>query len=283
VDEPAQTPLLLDPAALVELGERERWHPRELDLSGDAASWAGVPRGLQERLLWHIEMFFVGEERVTTELGALIRASESPAEAEFLAMQQLDEARHTEHFDRFYRDVAGQPGGLREHVAVARERLAPPLVALLETRLSAAAERLARAPRDPVAKVEFVTIYHMVIEGTLALTGQRLLLDVLEERDLLPGWREGLRRIARDEHRHIAYGAWLLREKAADPALRERICALLDELAPLVADVLVPPGARPERFAPLGRSGVELRGFAFAALERRMRVIGVRSPVTLGG
>jgi ribonucleoside-diphosphate reductase beta chain len=68
-----------------------------------------------------------------------------------------------------------------------------------------------------------VTTYHMVIEGTLALTGQHFMLDYYENQDLLPGLAEGFANIARGEHRHVAYGTWFLQQKCADPAMRERV------------------------------------------------------------
>ena len=75
-------------------------------------------------------------------------------------------------------------------------------------------------PRDREAKVRFVTIYHMVIEGTLGLTASHFILDYLRERDLLPGFTEGYGLIASDEQRHIAYGTWFLREAVAEPTRR---------------------------------------------------------------
>ena len=83
---------------------------------------------------------------------------------------------------------------------------------------------------DIDAKVDFITAYHMVIEGTLALTGQHFMLDWYEKADLLPGFQEGFSNIARDEHRHVAYGTWFLQQKCADPKLRERVQATLNEL-----------------------------------------------------
>ena len=49
-------------------------------------------------------------------------------------------------------------------------------------------QRLIDDPRDIEAKVDFVTLYHMIIEGTLALTGQWLLTDYMERKEILPGW-----------------------------------------------------------------------------------------------
>jgi ribonucleoside-diphosphate reductase beta chain len=115
----------------------------------------------------------------------------------------------------------------------------------------------------------------MIIEGTLALTGQWFLTDYMERKDILPGWVEGFKLISQDEHRHVAYGTWFLREKAADPSLRRRIAERLAELIPLAASVLVPPGADPNDYAILDYTMEESNTFAFNALSRRLKVIGV--------
>ena len=86
---------------------------------------------------------------------------------------------------------------------------------------------------------------------------------------------EGFKLISQDEHRHVAYGTWFLREKAADPALRRRIAERLVELMPLASAVLVPQGADPDDYSILDYSMQETNMFAFNALNRRLKVIGV--------
>jgi ribonucleoside-diphosphate reductase beta chain len=136
-------------------------------------------------------------------------------------------------------------------------------------------QRLIDDPRDIEAKVDFVTLYHLIIEGTLALTGQWLLTDYMERKEILPGWVEGFKLISQDEHRHVAYGTWFLREKAADPSLRRRIAERLTELIPLAQAVLVPAGANPNEYAILDFTMEETNTFAFNALNRRLKVIGI--------
>jgi ribonucleoside-diphosphate reductase beta chain len=136
-------------------------------------------------------------------------------------------------------------------------------------------QRLIENPSDIEAKVDFVTLYHMIIEGTLALTGQWVLTDYMERNGILPGWVEGFRLISQDEHRHVAYGTWLLREKARDPALKQRIASRLAELIPLAAAVLVPVGADPDDYAILDYTMEQTNTFAFNALRRRLKVIGI--------
>jgi ribonucleoside-diphosphate reductase beta chain len=115
----------------------------------------------------------------------------------------------------------------------------------------------------------------MIIEGTLALTGQWFLTDYMERKSILPGWVEGFRLISQDEHRHVAYGTWFLREKAQDPALKQRIAERLAELIPLAASVLVPKDADPDDYAILDFTMEETNTFAFNALNRRLKVIGI--------
>ena len=116
----------------------------------------------------------------------------------------------------------------------------------------------------------------MVIEGTLALTGQHFIQDYLERKGKLKGLLEGYTRISQDEHRHVAYGTWFLKEKAKDPAIKRRIQAQLMELMPLAQGVLVPPGVEdPYDYEILGYHSSETNEFAFKTLSRRLKVIGV--------
>jgi ribonucleoside-diphosphate reductase beta chain len=44
-------------------------------------------------------------ERVTTQFSGLVMAYDDEHEESFLTTQQVDEARHMQFFDRFYREV----------------------------------------------------------------------------------------------------------------------------------------------------------------------------------
>ena len=51
------------------------------------------------------------------------------------------------------------------------------------------------------------------------LTGQHFIIDFNEKAGTLPGFVEGFTNVARDEHRHVAFGARFLRDMAReDPA-----------------------------------------------------------------
>lgn len=266
---------LMSPQQLYELWERQNWQSHTIDFTRDREDWAAMDGELRRSLSWNLSSFFIGEERVTTQFSGLVMAYESQSEEAFLTTQQVDEARHAQHFNRFYEQVLGVEGTFEERLARARRDLNPAFVEMFDGVLVEWGRRLVENPRDVEAKVDFVTLYHMIIEGTLALTGQWFLTDYMERKNILPGWVEGFKLISQDEHRHVAYGTWFLREKAADAGLRRRIAARLSELIPLASAVLVPPGADPDSYSILDYSMADTNTFAFNALRRRLKVIGV--------
>ena len=273
---------LMEPQQLYELWERQPWASQSIDLEQDKRDWAAMTGKQREEILWLLSAFFIGEERVTTQFSGLVMAYEDEQEEAFLTTQQVDEARHMQFFDRYYREVfAFEEADITDRLTRVREQLTEPFVKLFDESLVKAGERLIADARDRAAKVDFVTMYHMVIEGTLALTGQHFLLRYLEEDEkALPGFVDGFSKIAQDEHRHVAYGTWYLQQQARDPEMRERIQAALAELLPVAAGVLVPPGYQlGEDYTFLGYTSQEQTEFAFTALTRRLKVIGVGLPV----
>lgn len=269
--------VLMDPQQLYELWERQPWAAHAIDLEQDAADWADLTAAGRGEIAWNLASFFVGEERVATQFSGLVRAYESQSEEAFLTTQQVDEVRHAQHFNRFFARVVGYDGTFEEHLAQARSEVGPAFLELFDEHLVDAQERLLAEPGSAEAKVDFVVLYHMLIEGTLALTGQFFLTENLERRGILPGFLEGFRNISSDEHRHVAYGTWYLQSKVReDRRWADRIQARLMELMPVVAGVLVPPGKRmEENYEILGVTRDETNTFAFTALTRRLKVIGV--------
>jgi ribonucleoside-diphosphate reductase beta chain len=169
--------------------------------------------------------------------------------------------------------VIVDPAAIAAHVARAREMLGDAFERVFDQALVAAHDKLRLDPADREAKVRFVTIYHMVIEGTLGLTASHFILDYLRERELLPGFTEGYGQIASDEQRHIAYGTWFLREAvAADPAMPEVIRDQIKELLPAVAESISPPSEG--AWDVLDVEDGALAEFALGALNRRLALVG---------
>jgi ribonucleoside-diphosphate reductase beta chain len=272
--------VLMTPQQLYELWERQPWSSHTIDFTQDREDWARLSDEDKDHIVWFLSSFFIGEERVATQFNGLVGAYESQSEEHFLTTQQVDEARHAQHFNNFYTQVIGYDGTFEDRLERARVDLNDAFRVLFDDVLVDANRRLLADPADLDAKVDFVTTYHMVIEGTLALTGQDTLTRIFEERGILPGFLEGFRKISTDEHRHVAYGTWFLQQKAKDPALARRIQDRLMTTLPAAAGVLVPPGfSLGEEYQYMGYSSNEMNEFAFTALTRRLKVIGVGFPV----
>lgn len=268
--------VLMTPQQLYELWERQPWQAHTIDFTQDRGDWERLSDEDRDTIVWLLSAFFIGEERVTTQFNGLIGAYETQAEEHFLCTQQVDEARHAQHFNNFYSHVLGYDGTFDQRLERARDDLNEPFKLLFDEVLVDANQRLLRDPADMEAKVDFVTTYHMVIEGTLALTGQNTLTRVFERDGILPGFLSGFRKISQDEHRHVAFGTWFLQQKAKDPALRRRIQQRLAELVPIAAGVLTAKGREVgEEYEILGMSSSEANAFAYQALTRRLKVIGV--------
>ena len=270
---------LMTPLELYRLWERQNWASHEIDLEQDRRDWEALAESERDELLWGLAAFFVGEERVTNQFSGLVLAAEDKHEEAFLLTQQVDEARHAQHFNRVFEQVFAFDGSYEQRLKQARQDLNDDYLALFDGHLVDAHQALLDDPSSIERKVDFVTLYHMVIEGMLALTGQYFQTDSLERRGLLSGHLEGFKKISRDEHRHVAYGTWFLQQKARDPELAKRVQDRLAESLPAAAGVLVPPGYKlGDDYVYLGYSAAEMNEFAFTALSRRLKVIGVGLP-----
>lgn len=267
---------LMNPQQLYELWERQPWSAHAINMDQDKVDWARLSPQNRDTISFYLSAFFIGEERVTTQFTGLVCAYEDQSEEAYLATQQVDEARHAQLFDRFYHEVIGMGGTFDQRLETARRELNDAFKVLFDKELVDACDRLLENRKDLDAKVDFVCIYMMVIEGTLALTGQYFITDYFEKNNLFPGFVEGFRHVSRDEHRHVAYGTWFLQQKVREnPAYAERARKKLLELIPIASGVLIPPGADPESHQILGYDSAEIHSFAFNALTRRLKVIGI--------
>jgi ribonucleoside-diphosphate reductase beta chain len=268
-----QTLSLKDPEQLYLAWERAHWASQDVDLSRDPADWAGLDEGVRGLLYFALSSLMVAEERISTQFCGLVLAQDDEEEGSFVSTQLVDEVRHMQFYARFQNEVIADPGAIAAHVARSREVLGEAFEQIFDHALVQAHDRLLRDPRDGEAKVSFVTIYHMVLEGTLGLTASHFILDFLGERKLLPGFTEGYGLIASDEQRHIAYGTWFLREAvAAEPAMADVIRDQIKELLPAVAESISPPSEG--AWDVLGVEEGALGEFALGALNRRLALIG---------
>jgi ribonucleoside-diphosphate reductase beta chain len=251
--------------------EHANWAAQDIDLSRDPDHWTGLKESERRLLYFALSSLMVAEERISTQFVGLVLAQDDEEEGSYLSTQLVDEVRHMQFYKRFQDEVIADPGTI---VARSREVLSAPFKRIFDEALVQAHDRLLRAPTDREAKVDFVTIYHMVLEGTLGLVTSHFLLDLLRRRELLPGFVDGYSRIAADEQRHIAYGTWFLREAVGeDERMGQVVRDRLLDLLPAVAETVAPPSEG--AFDALGVDDGALAAFGLETLNRRLGIIGV--------
>jgi ribonucleotide reductase beta subunit family protein with ferritin-like domain/putative sterol carrier protein len=223
--------------------EQGNWRATELDFTEDARQWREELSDFERKAaLWNYALFFWGEDAVADNLSPYIDAAPLEEQKYFLATQQVDEARHAVFFKRFMHEVCGiGDGKMSSGLSAIKPQLTWGFNKVFD-RLDTMADEL-RKDRSPAKLSAAVTLYHMVIEATLAQPGQHFITSYLEERDLMPAFREGMTQIARDEQRHIAFGVKLLADVASgDERCRRAVADTLRQVTPWGAAVLQPPG-----------------------------------------
>jgi ribonucleoside-diphosphate reductase beta chain len=270
---------LLDYTQLYELWERQQWRTQDLDFSRDRIDWhERIEPDERYQRMYGLSAFFIGEQRVTDELGPIMRAAPTEEQRIFLSTQIADEARHVRFFNRFYQEVGVLEGAddLAARLRATEQHLNDSFGDLFDGMLKTRVDRIAADPENTELLVECVTLYHMIIEGALALTGQHFIIEYNEEQNTLPAFVEGFQNVARDEHRHIAFGVRFLTDMAqADGRYREAIQRTMAEALPIADQVLDPPWAEEDDWELFGYSREETHSFAAQCLSRRLKVIGL--------
>ena len=97
---------LLSYRQLYELWERQQWATQDLDFTQDRIDWhERIEPEERFQRMYGLSAFFIGEQRVTDELGPIMRACPTEEQRIFLSTQIADEARHVRFFNRFYEEV----------------------------------------------------------------------------------------------------------------------------------------------------------------------------------
>jgi hypothetical protein len=224
--------------------ERGNWSATELDFSEDARQWREEFTDFERQAaLWNYCLFFWGEDAVADNLSPYIDAAPREEQKYFLATQQVDEARHAVLFKRFMQEVCGVGDGtMASGLLAVKPQLTVGFRRIFD-RLDTMADEL-RKDRSPAKLAAAVTLYHVVIEASLAQPGQHFICGYLEEREQLPAFRAGMQNVAADEQRHIGFGVKLLADlNREDPVgVPRAVAGLLREVTPFTSQVLMPPG-----------------------------------------
>src|SRR3954468_23588185 len=140
---------LLGYRELYELWERQQWATQDLDFTQDRIDWEGFDADERFQRMTGLSAFFIGEQRVTSELGPLMRAVPDEDMRIFLSTQIADEARHVAFFNRFYTEVGIlETDGLGERLAEVSEHITDDFFTLFDEILKAKTDRIAVEPED---------------------------------------------------------------------------------------------------------------------------------------
>ncbi len=208
---------------------RLQWNPMAIDLTGDARAWPELPAERRHRLMTLLAGFCVAEDAVAEQLTPFADAareatltSQESLMAWVFFLQRRDEQRRARLFDRIGAEVLGLAGATpAERRAAARAHVPPEILELFEERLPAMAAELG-AGRTGLS--EGVSLYHMLLEGVVFDAGQHALLDDLAD-GALPGVREGVERVERDERWHVGFGLRCLIESQPSQELIDDLVA----------------------------------------------------------
>ncbi|MBW8059232.1 MAG: sterol-binding protein [Solirubrobacterales bacterium] len=254
--------------------EQGGWSAYDIDFSEDRKGWEALSDIQRRSAMWIYSMFFYGEDRVADTLAPYITAAPTEEQAYFLATQQADEVRHSVFFHRFFKDVIGVGG---ESLQATLSSTLPQLnwgYRGVFDRLDRMAEEL-RKDRSKPKYAQAITLYHLIVEGTLAQPGQHFIEDFFAAEDTMPGFSGGMANVSRDEQRHIGFGVKVLSELIAESEeCKAAVTELLREVMPHSIAVFTPPGWDREYTECYGFTLEDIYAFGLKLIRQRWKAIG---------
>src|SRR5215211_6704715 len=253
--------------------EEANWKAYDLDLSKDREGWDALSETQRKAALWTYSMFFYGEDSVTDNLSPYIDAAPKEEQKYFLATQQVDEARHSVFFSRFFNEVIGAGGSIASGLAYTQPQLTWGFRQVFD-RLDRMADEL-RRDRSLPKFAQAMALYHMVVEAELAQPGQHFIEDYFVKSGTLPGFAEGMKNVSRDEQRHIGFGVKVLSECFAESdECNQAVGELLREVSPYTLAVYVPPNWDRRYTEEYGFTLEEIYAWGFRSVETKWRAAG---------
>jgi Ribonucleotide reductase, small chain len=258
--------------------EQGNWSAYEIEFEADREGWQGLSEIQRRSAMWIYSMFFYGEDRVADTLAPYVTAAPTEEQSYFLATQQVDEVRHSVFFHRFFREVIGVGGEtLESTLATTLPQLGWGYHGVFD-RLDRMAEEL-RRDRSLPRYAQAITLYHLIVEGSLAQPGQHFIEDFFASEETMPGFSAGMANVSRDEQRHIGFGVKVLSELLAPehPASEEcraAVVELLREVLPYGPSVFYPPGLDRAYTECYGFSLEDIYAFGLKLIRQRWRTIG---------
>lgn len=257
--------------------ERQQWQASEIDFTPDVRQLNQMTEDEWDDVTTTMAAFFQGEASVTNALAPYIVAMPDEEMRFYVTTQLVDEARHTIFFDRFFKEVLDvDDERIEERLLLAQQFMKPPVRFILIDALSDMAQRLQHDPQNRALLVEGVTLYHVIIEGTMALAGQRRLLEHFRQKNIFPAFRGGFTAVARDESRHVLFGIKFLRDMLQqNTAYAEVIRSTIETYAPAAIDGLGPDEAMISKAIAIGEDPWLTQRYGQHSLAKKLKVIGL--------
>jgi hypothetical protein len=253
--------------------EEGNWKATELDFSKDREGWNSLNEIQRRSALWIYSMFFYGEDAVADGLSPYIEAAPKEEQKYFLATQQVDEARHAVFFHRFFKEVIGVEGSIADGLDFTQGQLGWGYRNVFG-RLERMVEEL-QTDRSLPKFAQAITLYHMVIEATMAQPGQHFIEDFFAKAGTMPGFSAGMEKVSRDEQRHIGFGVKVLSELFAESdECKAAASELLREVLPWVTGVFVPPGWDERYTTEYGFTLEQIYAFGMKSVEMKWKATG---------
>ena len=271
-----EKPEVISNERLYRLWEQNNWSATSIDFSKDVEHWHNVFSETQRKsALWNYAMFLVGEEAVARTLTPVVDAAPNHDQKIFLTTQVVDEARHHVFFDRFMREVAGQGSDTKSTLEAMESQLTWGFKQVFGE-LDRLTQELHDKPKDKALLAQVVALYHVIIEGVLAVPGQHFIQRYVKDLKLLPGFSEGINNVSRDESRHVAFGVKFLGELVrSSQEIRAAAIELWDRVLPWSAGVFIPPNRDESYVECFGFSLVEIYAFGMRSFQTKLRRIGI--------
>jgi hypothetical protein len=258
--------------------EQGNWSAYDIDFSEDRNGWEALTDIQRRSAMWIYSMFYYGEDRVADTLAPYINAAPTEEQSYFLATQQVDEVRHSIFFHRFFKEVIGVGGdSIQQTLSSTMPQLGWGYRGIFD-RLDVMAEEL-RKDRSLPKYAQAITLYHLIVEGSLAQPGQHFIEDFFASKETMPGFSDGMGNVSKDEQRHIGFGVKVLSELLGEgnPGWEENRAAvveLLRETLPYGVGVFTPPNMDREYTECYGFSMEDIFAFGLKLIRQRWRTIG---------
>jgi ribonucleotide reductase beta subunit family protein with ferritin-like domain len=253
--------------------EQGNWKAYDIDFSQDRAGWDSLSEIQRESALWIYSMFFYGEDAVTDGLSPYIDAAPKEEQKYFLATQQVDEARHSVFFHRFFKEVIGAGDSLSEGLAFTEKYLGWGYKGVFN-RLETMCEEL-RSDKSLPKFAQAITLYHLIIEASMAQPGQHYIEDFFTKAGTMPGFSEGMHNVARDEQRHIGFGVKVLSELIEESEeCKAAVSEMLREMLPYLTSTFIPPGWDERYTTEYGFTLEDIFAFGMKSVEMKWKAIG---------